>query len=134
MATENQQCRSRDELVVLGMIVLGLIMVLLAIVLGLFLDNNGLPNWAENVLVSIATASALKFGDAINALVALATGRQVENLGSQLGQSIPTPVKTPAPQTAEEAAEQVAREAQAEADRIAGQAERQDDDNGGNKS
>jgi hypothetical protein len=115
MRTTPEHCQSRNELIVLGMIVIGLVAILLSIVLGLFIDNNGLPNWAENVLVSVATATALKFGDAINALIALATGRQVENLGQQLGQSVPTPLKRPVPEDAKEAAGQVADAAEAEA-------------------
>jgi hypothetical protein len=85
----------RDELIVLGVIAFGLIVICLAIVLGLFFDNNGLPNWAENVLVSIATAAALKLGDCISALVALSTGRQIENFGNSLANS--PPAEPPAP-------------------------------------
>lgn len=87
--------RISDRFVLL-VIAAGLIAILLAIVLGLFLDNNGLPNWAENVLVSIATASALKLGDALATLVALSTGRSVERLGTQLGNTQPI---TDAPQS-----------------------------------
>lgn len=67
----------------------GLITVLLSIILGLFLTPRALPNWAENVLVSIATASALKLGDCLSTLVALASGRQVGELGTQLAQTAP---------------------------------------------
>lgn len=82
------------ELIVLGIIALGLIAILLGIIAGLFgwfasKASQPLPNWAENVLVAIATAAALKLGDAISALVALASGRQVEGLGQQLAQSGP---------------------------------------------
>jgi len=99
----------RDELVVLSMIGGGLIVILLSIIGGLFLTkgSTALPNWAENVLVSIATASALKLGDVLAALVTLATGRQVEKLGQQLATSTPgKPSYVPA--DAANAAEQVA--------------------------
>jgi hypothetical protein len=112
----------RDELFVLSLIGGGLIIILLSIIAGLFLAKGatGLPNWAENVLVSIATASALKLGDALAALVTLATGRQVENLGQQLATS--TPMKLlPAPAEATDAAEQVADAAQERADQISGE-------------
>jgi hypothetical protein len=74
---------------VLGLISGGLILILLGILLGLFLTPRALPNWAENVLVSIATASALKLGDCLATLVALASGRQVERMGTQLAASAP---------------------------------------------
>lgn len=112
----------RDELFVLSLIGGGLIVILLAIIAGLFLAKGatGLPNWAENVLVSIATASALKLGDALAALVTLATGRQVENLGQQLATSTPMkPSALPSPDAAE-AAEQVAGAAQDAANEITG--------------
>ena len=41
----------------------GLITILLVIVIGIYLTPRALPNWAENVLVSIGTAGALKLGD-----------------------------------------------------------------------
>jgi hypothetical protein len=77
------------EFVVLLVIAGGLITILLAIIAGLFLakGSSSLPNWAENVLVSIATASTLKLGDCLAALVQLASGRQVEGLGNQLAKS-----------------------------------------------
>jgi len=74
---------------VLASISVGLIVILLSIVWGLFLNPRTLPNWAENVLVSIATACALKLGDCLATLVALASGRQVERLGNQLAGSTP---------------------------------------------
>lgn len=74
---------------VLGLISGGLILILLGILLGLFLTPRALPNWAENVLVSIATASALKLGDCLATLVALANGRQVERMGNQLAAAPP---------------------------------------------
>lgn len=91
---------------VLALISMGLIVILLSIVLGLFLTPRALPNWAENVLVSIATASALKLGDCLSTLVALASGRSVERMGAQLGQS--TPAADPATtENMDVAAEQV---------------------------
>ncbi len=105
-----------QELSVLALISGGLIVILLVIVLGLYIDNNGLPNWAENVLVSIATASALKLGDCVAALVALATGRQVENLGHSLAQS--GPAVEPPPQSAAAAAKQTAEAAADKAEQI----------------
>lgn len=74
---------------VLSVIAGGLLAILLSVVWGLFLNPRTLPNWAENVLVTIATASALKLGDCLATLVALASGRQVERLGNQLHQSSP---------------------------------------------
>ena len=67
----------------------GLITILLSIILGLFITPRALPNWAENVLVSIATASALKLGDCLATLVALSSGRSVEKLGTQLAAAGP---------------------------------------------
>jgi len=67
----------------------GLIVILLTIIIGLFLTPRALPNWGENVLVSIGTAAALKLGDCLATLVALSTGKSVERLGTQLGQSQP---------------------------------------------
>ena len=69
----------------------GLIFILLAIIVGLFLTPRALPNWAENVFVSIATACALKLGDCLSTLVALATGRQVGELGTKLAEAGPAP-------------------------------------------
>jgi hypothetical protein len=82
---------------VLASISIGLLSILLSIVWGLFLNPRTLPNWAENVLVSIATACALKLGDCLATLVALASGRQVERLGNQLGQSQPASNDNPQP-------------------------------------
>lgn len=78
-----------SDRIVLLVISLGLIAIIMAIVLGLFLSGRVLPNWAENVLVSVATACALKLGDCLSTLVALSSGRQVERLGSQLATSSP---------------------------------------------
>jgi len=74
---------------VLGLISFGLIAILMSIVWGLFLNPRTLPNWAENVLVSIATACALKLGDCLATLVALASGRQTERLSTHLAASGP---------------------------------------------
>lgn len=84
----------RNELIVLSMIGFGLIAILVLIICGLFgwfesKVNAPLPNWAENVLVSIATATTLKLGDVLAALVTLATGRQVESFGNKLATSTP---------------------------------------------
>lgn len=110
-------CGRRDELIVLGVIALGLIIITLSVVLGLFFDDNGLPNWAENVLVAIATAAALKLGDCISALVQLATGKSVESFGNQLAQSAPQETRA-APETAKAAADEVADAATEAASRI----------------
>ncbi len=74
---------------VLLCIAMGLVIILLAIIVGLLLTPRALPNWAENVFVSIATASALKLGDCVNAIVALSSGRSVERLGTQLASTSP---------------------------------------------
>lgn len=78
-----------SDRIVLLVISSGLITIIMTIVVGLFLTPRALPNWAENVLVSVATACALKLGDCLSTLVALAGGRQVERLGSQLATSAP---------------------------------------------
>lgn len=93
-------CREHTgNLIVLSLIGGGLLAILLAIVAGLFFSqgSSSLPNWAENVLVSIATACSLKLGDALSALVALATGRQVEAFGHQLAGSAPPVMPAPPP-------------------------------------
>jgi hypothetical protein len=48
-----------SDRIVLLIISAGLIVILLTIIIGLFVTPRALPNWAENVLVSVATASAL---------------------------------------------------------------------------
>ncbi len=109
----------RHEFRVLMMIVVGLIGILLTITIGLFLTSRpgfSLPNWAENVLISIATACALKLGDCISALVALATGRTVADLGNRLGDSTPN-ARTP--RSAAEGAGEVAGAAAERAEEIA---------------
>lgn len=74
---------------------MGLIAILLAIIVGLLLTPRALPNWAENVFVSIATAAALKLGDVLSALVAIANGRSVEQLGNHLANAPPPgPIET----------------------------------------
>lgn len=83
-----------DRAVLLS-IVIGLIAILLGIVIGIFTASHdkgagSIPNWAENVLVAISTGALLKVGDAIAALVTLASGRHVERLGNQLAQSAPS--------------------------------------------
>lgn len=85
----------KQELAVLTVISGGLILILLGILLGLFTTPRALPNWAENVLISIATAAALKLGDCIAALVALSTGRQIEAFGNNLANA--PPATPPAP-------------------------------------
>lgn len=80
--------RLTDKHVLLS-IAMGLVVILLAIIVGLLLTPRALPNWAENVFVSIATASALKLGDCVNAIVALSSGRSVERLGTQLASTSP---------------------------------------------
>lgn len=80
--------RITDKHVLLA-ISMGLVAILLFIIGGLFVTPRALPNWAENVFVSIATASALKLGDCVSALVALSSGRSVERLGTQLAATSP---------------------------------------------
>ena len=78
-----------SDKVVLLVISTGLIAILLSIIIGLLRSKTELPNWAENVFVSIATASALKLGDCLATLVALSTGRQTERLSTKLAESAP---------------------------------------------
>lgn len=96
-----------SDKVVLLVISGGLIAILLSIVIGLLRAKVELPNWAENVFVSIATAAALKLGDCLSTLVALSSGRQVERLGTQLAGTVPAealPGTDPPPQDAVDAA------------------------------
>lgn len=86
--SQQMQDRLTDKHVLLA-IAMGLVVILLAIIVGLFSSPRALPNWAENVFVSIATASALKLGDCVNAIVALSSGRSVERLGTQLANTSP---------------------------------------------
>lgn len=108
----------RDELVVLSLIGAGMILTVILVVCGIFgwfqtKTNAPLPNWAENVLVSVISIFAVKIGDVLAALVTLATGRQVESMGARLADS--TPQKKPVPADAGEAADQVADAATSEA-------------------
>lgn len=117
------------ELVVLGLISGGLLVVLLAIIAGLFgwfkaRSNVPLPNWAENVLVAMSTAAILKLGDALAALVTLATGRQVESYGAALANSAPVKRLPPPPPAGDEAAAAAAETAEAAADQAAEIADR----------
>lgn len=114
-AASTEFTRAR-EFRVLFLIAAGLIVILLAIILGLFITPRAMPNWAENVLVSIASVAGLKLGDCLNALVQLASGRQVAQLGEKLAAS--SPLTAPAPPDAAAAAQQTAEAAQSEADRI----------------
>jgi hypothetical protein len=114
----------RDELVVLSLIGAGMILTVILVVCGIFgwfqtKSNGPLPNWAENVLVSVISIFAVKIGDVLAALVTLATGRQVESLGEKLSNSAPAN-KSPPPESAVEAAEQVAGAAEDAKDEIAG--------------
>jgi hypothetical protein len=88
-----------SDRVVLLVISLGLVAILLTIIVGLLLTPKALPNWAENVFVSVATASALKLGDCIAALVALSGGKTVERLGQSLANAPPSdpPATEPRP-------------------------------------
>jgi hypothetical protein len=70
----------------------GLIVILLGIITGIFTTPRALPNWAENVLVSIGTAAALKLGDCLSTLIALSTGKTTERLSSQLANTVPADV------------------------------------------
>lgn len=111
----------RDELIVLSLIGGGLIVLLLCIVAGLYLapEAAALPNWAENVLVALATGGLLKMGDVLSALVSLSTGRQVEGMSERLSTSVP--VKRPIAATADaaDAALETAEAAQDKAEAIA---------------
>ncbi len=114
----------RDELVVLSMIGAGMILTVILVIIGIFgwfqtKATAPLPNWAENVLVSIISIFAVKIGDVLAALVTLATGRQTEKIADKLGDSQPAPYK-PAPADVVQAAEQVADAAQTEAEQIKG--------------
>jgi cobalamin biosynthesis protein CobD/CbiB len=87
---------------VLLVIAVGLIAILLAIIAGLFgwfesKTTAPLPNWAEYVLVAIATATVLKLGDCLSTLIALAQGRQVGDMGTKLAASAPIPGADPGP-------------------------------------
>lgn len=101
----------RNEFVVLLVIAGGLIGILLTIIFGLFLSSRPgfvLPNWAENVLISIASVTGLRLGDCLSSLVQLATGRQVERLGNQLAAAPPVSALVEPPPDVAEAAQEVA--------------------------
>lgn len=137
MSEASPRPSNRDELFVLALVGFGLLAILFAIIAGLFgwfesKVNAPLPNWAENVLVSIATACALKLGDVLAVLAALAAGRQAgkqtETLGKALAGSIPAdpplPVLPPdAAAAAAAGAEQAAGAAGAVADDLASNAQ-----------
>lgn len=109
---------------VLLVIAIGLIAILFAATLGVVNPNDEtpIPNWAENVLVALVTGALLKLGDLIAAVVALATNRQVERLGTQLGQS--QPLDGTVPHNAADAARKTADAADRKADEIEQQSER----------
>lgn len=120
-----QRPSHRDELVVLSMIGAGMIVTVILVIIGIFgwfqtKATAPLPNWAENVLVSIISIFAVKIGDVLAALVTLATGRQTEKIADKLGESQPVTVLAgPAPADVVEAAQDTADAAQARADKIA---------------
>lgn len=107
-----------DRLVLL-VVGLGLIAILFAATIGVVAprETSPIPNWAENVLVALVTGALLKLGDLIAAVVALATNRQVERLGTQLGQS--QPLDTGSTPDAASAARKTADAADRKADEIA---------------
>jgi hypothetical protein len=120
---KSQPSNRTMELGVLALIACGLILIILSVVWGLFLNKAAiLPNWAENVLVAISTACALKLGDTLSALVALANGRSVENFGNKLAESQPLAQQV-VPADAQAAADQVADAAVEAADKLADTAE-----------
>lgn len=86
MSVPNDRLSDREVLVVISV---GLILILGGIIVGIFTSPRSLPNWAENVLVSIGTASVLKLGDCLSTLVALSSGKSVERLGNQLAATVP---------------------------------------------
>lgn len=117
----------RDELIVLSLIGGGMILTVILVIIGIFgwFESKSmveLPNWAENVLISIISIFAVKIGDVLAALVTLATGRQVEKMGERLADSTPKEPPTPVPESIEEAADQVADAAAHERDAIVGEA------------
>lgn len=113
----------RDELVVLSLIGAGMIITVILVVCGIFgwfqtKASGPLPNWAENVLVSVISIFAVKIGDVLAALVTLATGRQVETMGERLANS--SPGQKPVPDSIADAADQTAEAAASEAEAIRG--------------
>jgi len=80
---------------VLTVIAVGLIVIIAGIVAVIYGATRpgaaSLPNWAENVLVSIATAALLTLKECLSTLVALSAGKQLTSLGTQLGATAPPP-------------------------------------------
>ncbi len=111
----------RDELIVLSLIGGGMILTVILVIIGIFgwfeSKATTIPNWAENVLVSIISIFAVKIGDVLAALVTLAMGRQTEKITDKLADSQPANRK-PVPDSIGEAAEQVADAAASEAEEI----------------
>lgn len=62
--------------VILLAISIGLLAIILTILVGIFMAPRAMPNWAENVMVSIGTAAGMKLGDCLTTLIALAAGKQ----------------------------------------------------------
>jgi len=102
----NPKAEKITDRVVLLAIVVGCVAILLAVVAGIVWTGRRpgelpLPNWAENVLVALSTAVALILKEALSTLVALASGKQVATLGTQLANAGPPP--TPISDTGEPA-------------------------------
>lgn len=115
----------RDELVVLSLIGGGMILTVILVIIGIFgwfesKATTPLPNWAENVLVSIISIFAVKIGDVLAALVTLAMGRQTEKITDKLADSQPVDRKPP-PKDAKEAADQMLDGAEETHDEIVGE-------------
>lgn len=82
---------------ILIIIAIGIILILIGTVAGIFLAHREPPldNWAENVLIALVTGSLLKLSDVVAAVVALSSGRQVERMGNQLAAAPPPgPIET----------------------------------------
>ena len=121
MTMEAVREKITDRIVLLA-ISSGLIWIIMGILLGIFLTPRALPNWAENVLVSIGTAAILKLGDCLSVLVSLSTGKTNERLSTQLAQTVPiAQAVEEAPKDAQEAAQDTADAAQDKADAIKGE-------------
>lgn len=123
-----QPVSHRDELVVLSLIGGGMILTVVLVVIGIFgwfpsRLEGPLPNWAENVLISVISIFAVKIGDVLAALVTLATGRQVEKMGDRLASSSPGEQK-PAPKDAKDAADRMLDGAEETHDEIVGDEEK----------
>ena len=96
MTVEAVRERITDRIVLLA-ISSGLIWIIMGILVGIFTSPRALPNWAENVLVSIGTAAILKLGDCLSVLVSLSTGKTTERLSTQLAQTAPVEAPSPPP-------------------------------------